>query len=341
MQQQQQRRALFACRIVYNRSQPASMRAPSPCSLAPTTRCRPSMLPLPRFHSALAPLPRPRLTLLASCPRPPLLLPPPSLPCRVMNTIKDLGSTGIYAYTTLISVFICAPGVLLCEPGVWAAIKQQVAEKGATQFYGALLRWAGGWAGWGGGGPGRWAGAGRASCLLIDGQLATSEPRPSSAAVCMLACLPPHHHRLPSHPPPLSSMLGCLPVCLLQRGPAVPPVQPVCLQHPGAHQPRQPRSVQRRQARGHHCNLGWVGGRVVSGRYTEQTAAAAAAAAVLSKASSSCSTSPAGHCWAGSSGGCSVPSLPRLPAFPLPTPARPALAAPACPLLQCCSSATS
>lgn len=58
---------------------------------------------------------------------------------KAMNTIKNLGSTGIYAYTTLISVFICAPGVYFFEPGVWAAIKQQVAEKGATQFYGALL----------------------------------------------------------------------------------------------------------------------------------------------------------------------------------------------------------
>jgi drug/metabolite transporter (DMT)-like permease len=58
---------------------------------------------------------------------------------RAMSTIKGLGSTGIYAYTTLISCFICAPGIFIYEKGVWAAIKQQVAEKGATQFYGALL----------------------------------------------------------------------------------------------------------------------------------------------------------------------------------------------------------
>ena len=32
--------------------------------------------------------------------------------CRAMNTIKNLGSTGIYAYTTLISVPICAWGEL-------------------------------------------------------------------------------------------------------------------------------------------------------------------------------------------------------------------------------------
>ena len=58
---------------------------------------------------------------------------------RAMTTIKNLGSTGIYAYTTLISCFICIPGVLIMEPGVWGAIKQQVAAKGAAQFYGALL----------------------------------------------------------------------------------------------------------------------------------------------------------------------------------------------------------
>ncbi|PSC73006.1 diaminopimelate decarboxylase chloroplastic-like [Micractinium conductrix] len=58
---------------------------------------------------------------------------------KAMTTIKNLGSTGIYAYTTLISVFICAPGIFIFEKGVWEAIKQQVAEKGAAQFYGALL----------------------------------------------------------------------------------------------------------------------------------------------------------------------------------------------------------
>ena len=81
-------------------------------------------------HPACASARRPHR---AARPRPPTPL------CRAMSTIKNLGSTGIYAYTTLISVFICAPGVLLFERGVWEAIKQQVAEKGATQFYGALL----------------------------------------------------------------------------------------------------------------------------------------------------------------------------------------------------------
>jgi hypothetical protein len=104
-----------------------------------------------------------------------------------MNTIKNLGSTGIYAYTTLISgeeqwdeggfylhryadvsgrmqfpdstlllssyqhqhapapsppplaVFICVPGIFFFEPGVWAAMKAQVAAQGASQFYGSLV----------------------------------------------------------------------------------------------------------------------------------------------------------------------------------------------------------
>lgn len=58
---------------------------------------------------------------------------------RAMTTISNLGSTGIYAYTTLISVFICVPGIFFFEPGVWAAIREQVAQRGAANFYGALL----------------------------------------------------------------------------------------------------------------------------------------------------------------------------------------------------------
>ncbi|KAI8112558.1 hypothetical protein M9434_003879 [Picochlorum sp. BPE23] len=53
---------------------------------------------------------------------------------KAMTDIKDLGSTAIYAWTTLISCFICIPGVLLCESSVFEAIKQQVAEKGAVEF---------------------------------------------------------------------------------------------------------------------------------------------------------------------------------------------------------------
>ncbi|KAK2078884.1 hypothetical protein QBZ16_002574 [Prototheca wickerhamii] len=58
---------------------------------------------------------------------------------KAMTTISNLGSTGIYAYTTLISVFICVPGIFFFEPGVWAAIREQVAQRGAANFYGALL----------------------------------------------------------------------------------------------------------------------------------------------------------------------------------------------------------
>lgn len=58
---------------------------------------------------------------------------------RAMKNIKGLGSTGIYAWTTLISCFICVPGVFLMEPGVWAAISDQVAAKGAAAFFGPLL----------------------------------------------------------------------------------------------------------------------------------------------------------------------------------------------------------
>ena len=37
------------------------------------------------------------------------------VPCRNMKNIKALGSTGIYAWTTLISCFICIPGALYFE----------------------------------------------------------------------------------------------------------------------------------------------------------------------------------------------------------------------------------
>lgn len=58
---------------------------------------------------------------------------------KAMNNIKNLGSTGIYAWTTLISCLICAPGVLIFEPAVWGAIKEQVAAKGLVAFATPLL----------------------------------------------------------------------------------------------------------------------------------------------------------------------------------------------------------
>ena len=54
---------------------------------------------------------------------------PHVVPCRNMKSIKELGSTGIYAWTTLISCFICIPGALYFEgptlkAGVDAAISK-------------------------------------------------------------------------------------------------------------------------------------------------------------------------------------------------------------------------
>ncbi len=46
----------------------------------------------------------------------------------------NIGSTAIYAWTTLISCLICIPGVLIFEPQVFPAIQQQIAEKGLVAF---------------------------------------------------------------------------------------------------------------------------------------------------------------------------------------------------------------
>lgn len=58
---------------------------------------------------------------------------------RAMNNMKNLGSTGIYAWTTLISVFICAPGIFVFEPQVFAAISDLIAAKGLVGFATPLL----------------------------------------------------------------------------------------------------------------------------------------------------------------------------------------------------------
>ncbi|GAB4817014.1 hypothetical protein N2152v2_004060 [Parachlorella kessleri] len=58
---------------------------------------------------------------------------------RAMGNLPSLGSTGVYAYTTLISIFICAPGILLFERDVFAAAQQAAAAQGAGTFYGSLL----------------------------------------------------------------------------------------------------------------------------------------------------------------------------------------------------------
>jgi hypothetical protein len=56
-----------------------------------------------------------------------------------MGSIRNLGSTGIYAYTSLISIFICAPGIFFFERDVLAAAQQAAAKYGAAYFYGSML----------------------------------------------------------------------------------------------------------------------------------------------------------------------------------------------------------
>lgn len=59
---------------------------------------------------------------------------------KAMADITTLGSTGVYAYTTLISVFICAPGVFIFEGAKLAAgIDNAIAILGAQAFYTRLL----------------------------------------------------------------------------------------------------------------------------------------------------------------------------------------------------------
>ena len=58
--------------------------------------------------------------------------------CRAMGDIKGLSSTGIYAWTTLISCFICVPGALIFEgPKLKAGI--DVALQKNPNFYWMLL----------------------------------------------------------------------------------------------------------------------------------------------------------------------------------------------------------
>ena len=49
-----------------------------------------------------------------------------------MGAAKDLGGTAIYAYTTLISVFVCVPFALIFEgKTLMAGVDKAVALKGA------------------------------------------------------------------------------------------------------------------------------------------------------------------------------------------------------------------
>ncbi len=57
-----------------------------------------------------------------------------------MKDIKNLSSTGVYAYTTLISCLICVPLALFVEgPTLKAGVDAAVAKVGAKAFYGQLL----------------------------------------------------------------------------------------------------------------------------------------------------------------------------------------------------------
>lgn len=61
-----------------------------------------------------------------------------SFTCRAMSNIKDLDSTAIYAYTTLISVLICVPAALIFEgPKLQAAAAKAVESH--PDFYFSLF----------------------------------------------------------------------------------------------------------------------------------------------------------------------------------------------------------
>jgi len=59
---------------------------------------------------------------------------------KAMTSIKDLDSTAIYAYTTLISMIICVPLALVFEgPKLAAGASAAILQVGAMKFYGSLL----------------------------------------------------------------------------------------------------------------------------------------------------------------------------------------------------------
>lgn len=59
---------------------------------------------------------------------------------KAMTSIKNLDSTAIYAYTTLISMCICVPLALIFEgPQLAAGATKAIAQVGAFKFYSSLL----------------------------------------------------------------------------------------------------------------------------------------------------------------------------------------------------------
>lgn len=59
---------------------------------------------------------------------------------RAISTIQNLDGTAVYAYTTLISVFICLPlGLIVEGPVLIEGVKKAIAQVGAKHFYTSLL----------------------------------------------------------------------------------------------------------------------------------------------------------------------------------------------------------
>eukprot|EP00210_Caulerpa_lentillifera_P003780 g3611.t1 len=59
---------------------------------------------------------------------------------RAISTIQNLDGTAVYAYTTLISVFICLPlGLIVEGPVLIEGVKKAVATVGARHFYTSLV----------------------------------------------------------------------------------------------------------------------------------------------------------------------------------------------------------
>lgn len=67
--------------------------------------------------------------------RPHLELTVAALICRIMGNVKDLDSTAIYAWTTLISVLICVPCAVIFEGGTLKAGMQRAAEAHPDFYY--------------------------------------------------------------------------------------------------------------------------------------------------------------------------------------------------------------
>lgn len=153
-----------------------------------------------------------------------------------MSSIKDLDSTAIYAYTTLVSVIICVPAALIVEgPSLRAGIDKAVAHR--PDFYLALLS---------------------------VGFLYHLYNQVSHAA---FLCLLMHQHQLICVDPALNRRtvhFSCADNMVFLSAHESPRhrccngahlVPAVCLQHAFTCEPGVTRSLQCRQASGYHWNL--------------------------------------------------------------------------------------